>query len=223
MTRSEDSHIWAETIPIPSIQVLGRAISRRRHSLRLSQRTVRGKAGVAPSVISRLELEGDESTPFGVVLRVVEALELDLELWPRGPKFTPRPPTKLNELGLSPGTMSALRKEGLEDVDQLGSASPMLARAEFCSGVALYEIVCAFNRYGLSLPTSGARRVRGDREREIFRLRVVDVLRAYPVWVVARWAFLKAMRPLASWSSARWFSSFLDQRMRIARLRFIQE
>ena len=48
-------------------------------------------------------------------------------------------------------------------------------------------------------------------------------LRAYPVWVVARWAFLKAMSPLASWSSARWFSSFLDQRMRIARLRFIQE
>lgn len=40
---------------------------------------------------------------------------------------------------------------------------------------------------------------------------------------VARCAFLKAMRPLASWSRARWFSSFLDQRMRIPRLRFIQE
>ena len=51
-------------------------------------------------------------------------------------------------------------------------------------------------------------------------------LRAYPGWVaasVARWAFLKAIRPLASWSRARWFSSFLDQRMRMPRLRFSQE
>jgi hypothetical protein len=36
-------------------------------------------------------------------------------------------------------------------------------------------------------------------------------------------AFLKAIRPLASWSSARWFSSFFDQRIRIPRLRFSQE
>jgi hypothetical protein len=36
-------------------------------------------------------------------------------------------------------------------------------------------------------------------------------------------AFLKAIRPLASWRSARWFSSFFDQRMRIPRLRFSQE
>jgi hypothetical protein len=36
-------------------------------------------------------------------------------------------------------------------------------------------------------------------------------------------AFLNAIRPLASWSRARWFSSFLDQRIRIARLRFSQE
>ena len=51
-------------------------------------------------------------------------------------------------------------------------------------------------------------------------------LRTYPGWVavrVARWAFLNAIRPLASWSRARWFSSFLDQRMRMARLRFSQE
>ena len=36
-------------------------------------------------------------------------------------------------------------------------------------------------------------------------------------------AFLKAIRPLASWRSARWFSSFFDQRMRMPRLRFSQE
>jgi hypothetical protein len=50
-------------------------------------------------------------------------------------------------------------------------------------------------------------------------------LRVCPGWVVARvarCAFLNAMRPLASCSRARWFS-FLDQRMRIPRLRFSQE
>jgi hypothetical protein len=51
-------------------------------------------------------------------------------------------------------------------------------------------------------------------------------LRAYPGWVVARvarCAFLNAMRPLASCRRARWFSSFLDQRIRMPRLRFSQE
>lgn len=36
-------------------------------------------------------------------------------------------------------------------------------------------------------------------------------------------AFLKAIRPLARCSSARWLSSFFDQRMRTPRLRFSQE
>ena len=51
-------------------------------------------------------------------------------------------------------------------------------------------------------------------------------LRAYPAWARASraaWAFLKAIRPLASWSRARWFSSFFDQRIRIARLRLSHE
>ncbi len=51
-------------------------------------------------------------------------------------------------------------------------------------------------------------------------------LRAYPGRAAARIAvrvFLKAIRPLASWSSARWFCSFFDQRMRIPRLRFSHE
>jgi len=55
-----------------------------------------------------------------------------------------------------------------------------------------------------------------------FARRGVDGLRAYAVWVAAC-AFLWAMRPLASWSRARWFSGFLDQRMRIERLRFSHE
>lgn len=172
---SEDA-MWAETIPIPSVQALGRAIIRRRQRLHLTQSKLSLKTGVARSAISQLELEGDESVPFGVVVRVVEALELDLELRPRGSKFTPRPPTKLNELGLSSNTMSALRREGLETVEQLGSANSMLSRAGFRTGAELYEIVCALNRYGLSLPASRARHVPGDREREIFRLRTVDGL-----------------------------------------------
>ncbi len=57
--------------------------------------------------------------------------------------------------------------------------------------------------------------------------RVASVgLRAYPcraVAVRAAWARLKAIMPLASWRRARWFSSFLDQRTRIARLRLSHE
>jgi hypothetical protein len=40
---------------------------------------------------------------------------------------------------------------------------------------------------------------------------------------VAWWAFLNAMSPLESCRRARWFCSFLDQRMSIPRLRFSQE
>jgi phytoene dehydrogenase-like protein len=55
---------------------------------------------------------------------------------------------------------------------------------------------------------------------------VKDVFRAYPGWGVASraaLAFLNAIRPLASISRARWLLSFLDQRIRSARLRFSQE
>ena len=52
------------------------------------------------------------------------------------------------------------------------------------------------------------------------------LLRAYPcraLAVRAVCARLRAIMPLASWRRARWFSSFLDQRMRIARLRLSHE
>jgi transcriptional regulator with XRE-family HTH domain len=174
--KSENVHLWGETIPIPSVEALGKAIYKCRNRHHVSQRNLSVKTGVAPSAISRLELEGDESIPLGLVLRVIEALELDLELRPRGSKFTPRPPTKLHELGLSPNTMSALRKERLEDLAQLSSAASMLSRTRLHSGIELYEIVCALNRYGLSLPMSRPHQVPGDRDREIFRLRIVDGL-----------------------------------------------
>lgn len=49
------------------------------------------------------------------------------------------------------------------------------------------------------------------------------ILRTYPCRAAERraaWAFLKAIRPQASCSGARWFSGFFDQRMSGARLRF---
>src|SRR5207247_4670239 len=55
---------------------------------------------------------------------------------------------------------------------------------------------------------------------------LLDELGAYPAWASASraaWAFLKAIRPHASWRRARWFSSFFDQRIRIARLRLSHE
>ena len=51
-------------------------------------------------------------------------------------------------------------------------------------------------------------------------------LRAFPcraLAVRAVCARLRAIMPLASWRRARWFSSFFDQRMRIARLRLSHE
>src|ERR1035438_6675738 len=175
MSSTRSSDMWAETIPISSLQTLGREIGLRRRTLRLSQRTLSEKTGVTPSAIRRIELVGDDNAPFGEVVRLVEALELDLELRPRGSRFVPRPPTKLNELGLSPSTMSGLMEEGLERIDQLGSATAMLTRPNFTDGNALYEIVCALSRYGLALPAS-RKPIPGDRELEIFRRRTIDGL-----------------------------------------------
>jgi transcriptional regulator with XRE-family HTH domain len=169
----DSPHAWAETIPIPSAAALAGAISRRRHTLGVSQKSLAEKTGVAASVIRRLELHEDDVS-ISIVVLLASALQLDLELRPRGSKFTPRPPTKLDELGLSQNTMSALKKEGLTRVDQLGSATLMLALPELGRGSELYEIVCALNRHGVSLPTTRSHRIPSDRDREVLRLRIVD-------------------------------------------------
>jgi transcriptional regulator with XRE-family HTH domain len=174
MSADRPSDRWAATMPIQSVQALSRAVNWRRSALNLSQRKLSEIAGLAPSAIRRIQ-QGDESVPFGAVVRLADSLELVLELRPRGSEFVPRPPAKLDELGLSPNTMSALKREALSNVDELGSATSMLARPEFSDGTALYELVCALNRYGLVLP--GCRtRVPSDRDREIFKLRIVDGL-----------------------------------------------
>jgi len=169
--RSYDS--WAETTPVGTLGDLGRAIGLRRRCLKLTQQHVSGVTGVAPSAVSQLELGRDETAEFRAVLLIVNALGLDIELRPRGSKFTPRPPTKVNELALSRDALAALSTAGIGAVNQLGTASELVQRPEFSGGVELFEIVCALNRYGLSLKHG---RVPGDRNREIFRLRVVEGL-----------------------------------------------
>ncbi|MHB8241948.1 MAG: helix-turn-helix domain-containing protein [Solirubrobacteraceae bacterium] len=167
---------WAPTVPISSVRDLGRAIGSRRQSLKLTQRKLGEMTDVAPSAISRLEREDDESIPFGVVIRLISSLELDLELRPRGSRYVSRPPTRLNELGLSPNTMSVLAMERLEEIHELGTANSMLARAGFSDGTALYEIVCALSRFGLSLPGGRTGRVPSPRDLDIFRRRIIDGL-----------------------------------------------
>jgi transcriptional regulator with XRE-family HTH domain len=170
---------WADTIQVSSVDALGRAIHDRRHALGITQKQLGAATGVEAEKISRLEMralepgDDEEDLEFGVAIRLVEALELDLELRPRGSQFTPRPPTKLNELGLNPRTMSALKDAGIESIDQLGSPTVMLALPQFSDGTALHEVVCALSRYGLSLQR---RHAPGNREREIFRRRVIDGL-----------------------------------------------
>jgi transcriptional regulator with XRE-family HTH domain len=169
-------YMWAETILIKSTARLGRVFRDQRRRLGLSQRQLGLAVGVTSLVISRLEADGDEGTPCGAVVRLADALELDLEFRPRGSLFTPRPPTRLDELGLSHGTMAAVSQAGLEDIDQLDSATAVLQYPAFGDGLALYEIVCALNRYGLSLPAYRNVRIPSDRDRQIFRLRIIDGL-----------------------------------------------
>jgi hypothetical protein len=125
--------------------------------------------------VSRLELGREKTAEFRAVLLIVNVLGLDIELRPRGSKFTPRKPTKVNELGLSPDALAVLHRAGIEAVDQLGSARVMLERPEFSRGSELFEVVCALNRHGLSLPINRGH-IPSDRDREIFRLRIVEGL-----------------------------------------------
>lgn len=176
---TEDSDMWAETIRVSSVSALGNALGRRREQLHLTQQKLGKTASVRAQSISLLEHQfGDyENMPVSDIIRLADALELDLELRPRGSRFTPRRPTKVVELNLSPQTMAALTSAGIERIAQLGSATSLLQLPAFAGGAELHELVCALNRHGISLPTNRSRSViPSDRDREIFRLRVVDGL-----------------------------------------------
>lgn len=114
------------------------------------------------------------------MLLIVNALGMDIELRPRNWTSTGADPldpaTSVADIGLSPEALACLRTVGIREIGQLGGADELIQRPEFSKGSELYEIVCALNRHGLSLPASGRQRVPGDREREIFRLRVVEGL-----------------------------------------------
>lgn len=167
------SAMWGETMPVKSADKLGMFISLRRRALRLTQQKIADVTGIERVVVSRLERGRGDTTELRVVLLVVNALGLDIELRPRGSKFTPRPPTNVTELGLSADALAALREAGIQEVAQLGSASDLIQRPEFSKGAELYEVACALNRYGLSLRRG---HIPGDREREMFRLRIVEGL-----------------------------------------------
>lgn len=165
---------WAEATPVKSAEDLGRTISVCRRRLRLSQQRIAEATGIEGAIVSQLERGYGDSAEFRAVLLVVNALGLDVELRQYGTTPPPRPPTSLTELGLSAGTLDALRTAGIEWVDRLLSVSELLERPEFRAGSEVYEVVCALSRFGLSLPPY--RHVPDERDREILRLRIVEAM-----------------------------------------------
>jgi transcriptional regulator with XRE-family HTH domain len=163
---------WAEATPVGSAEDLGRTINVYRRRLTLSQQRIAEATGIEGAVVSELERGCGDSAEFRAVLLVVNALGLDIELRRRGTTPPPLLPVNVTELGLSAGTLDALRQIGIERVDRLPSVSELLARPEFRAGSEVYEIVCALSRFGLSLPPH--RCVPDARDREMLRLRIVE-------------------------------------------------
>jgi transcriptional regulator with XRE-family HTH domain len=170
MDVTSQGYRWAHTVPVASSYALGRAIRSQRRKLGWTQERLAAEAGVAWRLISQLETRDRVAVQLGDVLRLIEALNLELELRPVGSEFTPRPPTRLSELNLTSRSMQALDAAGIDLIADLIPASEMLALPAFESGEELYEISCALNRHGLSLKPGG--KVPEDRDRDIFRLRV---------------------------------------------------
>jgi hypothetical protein len=83
------------------------------------------------------------------------------------------------QLGLSPATHICLRNADIRDMQDLlnHSCRELLWHSEVGAD-ALYDIICKLNQHELMLPatTRGTIRVPGERNREVFRLRVVEGL-----------------------------------------------
>jgi transcriptional regulator with XRE-family HTH domain len=168
----------AHPLTIDSADALGIAVYLRRRSLKLTQQGVADRASLERGKISQLERGYGSVALFGAVLLIVNALGMDIELRPRDwtphrSRSTRRYYERRGHWSQS-GSTRGLQAVGISEVGQIGGASELVHRPEFRSGSELYEIVCALNRHGLSLPADGRQRVPGDREREIFRLRVVE-------------------------------------------------
>jgi transcriptional regulator with XRE-family HTH domain len=147
---------------------LGRIVRERRARLKLSREQVAGKAGVESTVVQEIERGRGDPVEHAAVRGIVNALELDIELRARSRSVY------VGELGLSRSALAALDAAGIQRLDQLGSSSDLLDHPAFRSGLELYEIVCALNRQGLTLPLTRRHVVPGEREREMLRLRVVE-------------------------------------------------
>jgi hypothetical protein len=85
----------------------------------------------------------------------------------------------VTELGLSPAALACLDAAGITEVEQLVArpATDLIQRSRF-KAAELYEIACQLKKHGLSLPPipGGHIRVPGERDLEMFRLRLVERL-----------------------------------------------
>lgn len=85
----------------------------------------------------------------------------------------------INKLGLSPAARACLKASGITTVEQLTTrpAADLIDSGHF-GGAELYEIVNRLNEHGMSLPATqgGQARLPNQRNREMFRLRLVERL-----------------------------------------------
>jgi hypothetical protein len=85
----------------------------------------------------------------------------------------------LTELGLSPATLATLHHAGIDTTRELldHSCRELTWHSEI-SGQQLYEIIRQLNQHNMMLPLTPGRTTRhpGERNLEIFRLRVVEGL-----------------------------------------------
>lgn len=170
----------SQSLTVESAETVGIAISMQRRHLKLTQQAVAEAAGVDRVVVSQLEGARDDTAPFRVVLAVVNALEIDLEL--RSRHWTPKgahpvdSQTSIAELGLTLDTLERLHAADIHEIGQLVDASDLIERPGLGEGIELYELVRVLNHRGLTLPIRRRQRVPGDRELEMFRLRIAEGL-----------------------------------------------
>jgi transcriptional regulator with XRE-family HTH domain len=171
----------ARPVMIDSADALGIAVHLQRTSLKLTQQKVADLGSLERTVVSQLECGGGDTATFRVVLLVVDALGMDIELRPRN--WAPTgvalldPAASVKDLELNRRTLARLQDVGIHEIGQLGGGDELIELPQFSEGHELYQIVGALNRQGLSLPANRRwGRLPGDREREMFHLRVVKGL-----------------------------------------------
>jgi hypothetical protein len=161
---------------VKSADDLGVLIGVRRHTQSLSVQRLCDVTGLDRRVLKGIENGDDDAVELRVVLLVVNALGMDVELRPRDAPFVPVLPSRVDELGLSAATLAALSGAGIREVADVPSGDVLLGYSEFASGAEAWEVVCALNRHGMTTPVRRRHGLPSDREREMFRLRVVEGL-----------------------------------------------